>query len=115
MADIDYSKIEEIAKRAAKEAPVERMSQIAKEASKEAVSEMLMVCGIDIANPREMQEIMAYGRKCKEAQAETVQLLDYVRKERDAKKSFWHGAASHFGAVFASCLILGIYIMFGGE
>lgn len=84
MSEIDYDKMEQIMRQVANDVQTTLITKIAKESSKEAVIDILLVCGIDAENPREMQELMAYGRKCK-ANAERTD--DAVKWVEDAKKN----------------------------
>ena len=80
---VDYEEIERRMRLVANDVQTSMVSQIAKESSKEAVTEILLVCGIDASNPTKMQELMAYGHKCKEnaeRMNETIKWVEGAKK-----------------------------------
>lgn len=89
---VDYKKIREIvaeeAATASANIPTTIIAKVAKEASKEAVIEILTTCGIDVTDPFEMQNLMAYARQCKKNSKRTKRVIAWGEETMESGKIF---------------------------
>lgn len=116
--NIDYEIIREIMREEAQNAaeiamehiPTTIISKVAKETTKETITEVMLLCGIDIDEPLEMQKLMSYAKECKDNAPKTKKVIEWGEKTMESgkifKTNFIAEAAKHLFTVIVALFIV---------